>query len=172
MILYALTMGNEPPTGIPSWLGILVLVAFVAFANALTATTEGHSKQLKVLVPVGVMVFFLMLSVFQKTHVIPASVMKLYKFGHFEADRIVLKQEGCNTLGALDIDVKLGSGGICSADRVFVLSRLGREYYLERSVKRRKVRFPIPSDQVVSWSIQERPKGSKTQKAKYNPNLI
>ena len=77
------------------------------------------------------------------------------KFGNIPTSELVLNTEGCAIFSALDIKIENKKSGLCTTNNILILSRLGRETYLQHSNKDRILKFTITSSNVVSWSLLE-----------------
>jgi hypothetical protein len=97
-----------------------------------------------------VMLLFLVTLYFGPT-LIPNAVMHLYKFGHFKAASLVLKDEGC----AIARDHGLQEGAPCHFADVMICSRLGSTYYVEVRKASTPARFTIPAQDVLSWGVAD-----------------
>jgi hypothetical protein len=89
---------------------------------------------------------------------IPNAVMHLYKFGHFKAASLVLKNEGCAIArehGLIAWDHGLQEGAVCHFADVMICSRLGGTYYVELRKADTPARFTIPAQDVLSWRVAD-----------------
>jgi hypothetical protein len=105
-------------------------------------------------------VFFVFLIVGKPvTSQIPKAVIKTYKFGNFNPQRLLLNESGCNILKSLGFKADPSDDQkICSLENIKILSRLGRSFYIETTCKPPwlcvpPLRFTIPSKHVLSWSV-------------------
>jgi hypothetical protein len=89
---------------------------------------------------------------------IPKVVMNKFKFGNFEAQRLLLDHEGCEILKNLELIPSLAKDQkTCFLEDIKILSRLGNSFYFETTCKPPwlcvPLRFTIPSKYVLSWSV-------------------
>lgn len=118
---------------------IALLSLFVVFMNVFVAAPITSSqlslnniKKNKIIknTIIGALVLVVICIWSKATHLIPESVMRLYKFGAIHASKIVFDKEGCDVLGNLYLKGN-PEEGMCYVDDVLILSRLGNEYYLQ-----------------------------------------
>ena len=103
---------------------------------------------------------------------IPDYVMNTYKFGNFTNAFLVLNEIGCAIVKHRGLEVTPYTPDpktdpppkdpktdpppkICSLQNVTIHSRLGNTYYLQVS----HMRFTIPTQNVLSWTVNEVKKG-------------
>ncbi len=123
--------------------------------NILAAIPTKDIKAIYWYLGLGVATLFLISILFREFYRIPTIVMRLYKFGNIPTSELVLKTEGCAVFSALDIKIENKKSGLCTTNNILILSRLGRETYLQHSNKDRILKFTITSSNVVSWSLIE-----------------
>lgn len=129
---------------------VVMLCLLTLVANVIVSVL---SKKLitKVMVSCALVVAILMVS--QSHSMISAAVMKIYKLGHFTVKTIALNESGCYVLqsfGVKNITSDAAFPDYCSADNVKVLSRLGKESYLDMEGKQ----FPMNNDFILSWVVE------------------
>ena len=99
---------------------------------------------------------------------IPKFVMGKYKFGNFETHRLLVNKEGCAILENLELIPRPAKDQkTCYLKNIKILSRLGRSFYIETTRQCKPpwlcvpLRFTIPSEHVLSWSISVPDKRNK-----------
>lgn len=103
----------------------------------------------------GASALFMVFFVFGKFDIIPFSVMSIYKFGNVEASELVLKKEGCELYESLGLETSTNGYDICIVKDVLILSRLGKESYLEvEKDGKASLRFTMPTSFILSWTIE------------------
>ena len=112
-------------------------------------------KKLYWLAGIGATTLFVMLFAFSNFYRIPLGVMQLYKFGNIQTTELVLKKEACKAFSSLKIEVIEYGSDICVAKNILILSRLGKNAYLQYKNEHKTVKFTISTDQIVSWAIQK-----------------
>ncbi|SDO44204.1 hypothetical protein [Vreelandella arcis] len=130
---------------------------FLVFVNMASATPQNNAKPYVKEFVLGLMALSMVLSLFGKFDRIPYGVMKIYKFGNIQASELVLNKSGCELYKALDLEVSTTDYDVCIIKDVLILSRLGKEAYLE--VKEDNIgllRFAMPTSFIVSWTLDSR----------------
>jgi len=87
---------------------------------------------------------------------IPKGVMYVYKFGSFAHTSLVLDEDGCAIVQLHQLPSMRTSSqsSRCILADVSILSRLGTLYYVEDHMnKDTSVRFTIPTQHVLSWTV-------------------
>lgn len=136
--------------GSPAFIGMVVAV-FIVFINVLATAKPNKFNGLVYYPGLGVAAFVVVFSSFDIFHRIPERVMEIYKFGSIEAKKIIVKSEACDTLLLLGVLPKVEPKKPCSLNDVKILSRLGKDMYLEVN----DMKFTIKNSEVLSWSVQE-----------------
>lgn len=150
-----LTFDEGAPKDLPLLVSGGLSGAFIVVANIMATTNPKNLKSFYWFFGLGALIFIVVFSSFGKFHIIPARVMGIYKFGNIFVDDIVLKEDACNVFRKLKVDVSEIENNICTAQGVLILSRLGREVYIQYASDGGGVKFTIPSNQISSWSIRE-----------------
>lgn len=133
---------------------VVIFGISLVFLNAFTFLKKDFFWYLGV----AFITFLLIVGVFQEFNFIPSRVMEIYKFGNIKASSLVLDKKGCQILETLGYKHQI-KNDMCIVKNVTILSRLGKEYYLEISKdnnKKNVMKFPIPSSTVLSW-VSEKP---------------
>ncbi len=136
-----------------SYLAIFVLICL---ANIMFAYYVDEQKNI-VLAVIFIIVIVLLLFFLGDVN-ISKVVMRMYKFGNFEASQLLVDKEGCMIVKNLKIPSPIENDNTCSIQNIKVLSSLGDSFYIESVCKpplpcRQPLRFTIPSKNVLSWSI-------------------
>lgn len=139
---------------LPLFLGALVSL-FIVLINIASAMNEKDSVPYFKEFVLGASALFMVFFVFGKFDVIPFSVMSIYKFGNVEASELVLKKEGCELYESLGLETSTNGYDICIVKDVLILSRLGKESYLEvEKDGKASLRFTMPTSFILSWTIE------------------
>lgn len=130
---------------------------FIILINMVSATPQGNAKPYVKEFVLGLMALLMILSIFGKFDRIPYNVMKIYKFGNIQTSELVLSESGCEVYAALGLETSVTDYNICIAKDVLILSRLGREAYLEvKEDSGGELKFTIPASFIVSWTLGKR----------------
>lgn len=140
---------------VPVWLAAFTSALFVIIANILAAAPPDDIRIIYWYLWLGVVTLFVILVLFGGFHRIPATIMQLYKFGNITTSEVVFNPEGCAILSALGTEVENKRTGLCTAKNILILSRLGRETYLQHKNGSGALKFTIASSDLVSWSLLE-----------------
>ena len=154
------------PEGLIDWVVLSVIVGALLILNMFLTLVESIPEKPKYAVLfIALIALSLVVGNVEFKTSIPENSMKLYKLGHFYAKSMVFKKPACNALKHYNLkpiqSEKLGQG-LCLLTDVQVLSRLGKNMYLQRE----KLRFTISSADVVTWSVDEPQKTNKNDKDK------
>jgi hypothetical protein len=114
----------------------------------------------------ALLLFFMIFVVFDQWTLIPYRVMNIYKFGNFPDTSLVFDEIGCSIVQQHGMKVTPytpnsttafpSTPKTCSLSKVTIHSRLGSTYYLEASRNdNTSVRFTIPTQNVLSWAVDE-----------------
>ena len=79
--------------------------------------------------------------------------MKMLHYGNFSSNLLVVDKTGCGILESHNLNSD-SIQGHCSLEDVKILSRLGRSFYLKKEKDGTPLYFTIPSDYVLSWSVE------------------
>lgn len=142
------------------FVGVMVAV-FIVFINVLATAKPNRINGLIYYPGLGLAAFLIVFSSFKIFHRVPERVMEIYKFGSIDAERIILKNEACDTLLLLGVIPKVEHKKQCYLNDVKILSRLGKDMYLEVN----DIKFTIKNSEVLSWSVQEIPNKSSNSEA-------
>ena len=135
-----------------------VLLGGIIAGNFLFAIFQESTKKTlwRWTIPILMVFFVFFFAGKPVTSQIPKIVMKKYKFGNFTAQRLLVDEKGCeilkgfNLISGSEIDQKT-----CSLENIKILSRVGRSFYLKKTRQNiPPLCFTIPSEQVLSWSIE------------------
>ncbi|WP_024599740.1 hypothetical protein [Pseudoalteromonas sp. TAE56] len=150
-IVFSLSLSSLTTSkGSPAFVGIIVAV-FIVFINVLATAKPNKINGLVYYPGLGFAAFFVVFSSFEIFHRVPERVMELYKFGSIEAKKIIMKNEACETLLLLGVLPKVEPKKQCFLNDVKILSRLGKDMYLEVN----DIKFTIKNSEILSWSVQE-----------------
>ena len=136
-IMKALSLKSEDVDKILYLTGLLSL--FVVFMNILVAAPLRTSsvspniidaKKFKKNFAIGFLVLVMISLGSNSAYLIPEAVMRLYKFGNIDASRVVFDKDGCLILAEVGV-VSNDEYDMCYISNILILSRLGKEYYLE-----------------------------------------
>lgn len=152
-----LSLRYDSSLKVPKWFADLMAVVSILLINILAIIVPKKIKPLYWYSGLGAAALVIVLSIFGKFHMIIARIMELYKFGNIAASKVILKRDACDVFQALSIDVDRKESGLCVAKNVLILSRLGREAYLQYNDGLRQIKFTINASDIVSWSL-EKPK--------------
>jgi hypothetical protein len=158
-LVLTLALHGEAAHRMPAWLAGLMSGCFIIFINTLASTTPKNIKPFYWYFGLSIATLFVVLSLFGKFYRIPVKVMELYKFGNIQTTKLVLKKEACKTLGALDVEIIPHGTDICVANDILILSRLGKETYLQYNTEGHTIKFTVISDEIASWAVSETVKG-------------
>jgi len=145
----------------------LVLLLVIVIGNLLFAIhvekPEKNNLSMLCLIPILTVLFVLLMG---RSTVIPKFVMNKYKFGYFETHQLLVDKNGCKILSKMKlIPDKDKDQEICHLENIKILSRLGRNFYLEKEIENKKqLNFTIPSKNILSWSIINPHEENKTNK--------
>jgi hypothetical protein len=145
----------------PVWLSAGVSVVIIACVNVIATWVPKNFKPFSWYLILGFIAFFIILSVFEKGYVLPQKIMERYKFGNIKTNEIVLKKDACDVINALGIGDKAiakdkkNDSGLCVAQNLKILSRLGKEAYLQYGPDTQYVRFTIEAADIKSWSVKK-----------------
>jgi len=152
-LIYLLATTADPQGPINRWIITLAVVVLVAFVNLAAAAKPDNVKSLLWYGGLGAIALFMILMQFGRFHVIPSRIIQIYKFGNIESAEVVVSLNACKGLSALNVQHE-APGDVCIISGVTILSRLGREFYVEAERKESgKLRFAIPAEAVISWAI-------------------
>lgn len=140
---------------VPAWVAGLLSVGSIIFVNVLGTSCPKKIKPFYWYLGLSFATLVMVLSLFQKTHRIPVRVMELYKFGNIQTTEMVLRKDACDTFAALNIEVEKKEGGLCVARDILILSRLGKEAYLQHRSDQRTLRFSIEASEIASWALED-----------------
>lgn len=163
LFVLKLTFGEGVSRGLPLLFSGALSSSFIIYANLMATKKPKKLKSFYWFFLIGAFIFIVVFSSFGKFHRIPVRVMEIYKFGNVFVDDVVLKEDACKVFRALKIDVSDSIDEICTAEGVLILSRLGKEVYMQHSSEEGEVKFTIPSDQIISWSIRDKRESRVTQ---------
>lgn len=155
-LVYKLSVQQDHYLDFPSWFAAFLAAIFIVFTNVASAAPQEKASPILKNLILGSVALFVVLWVFGKFDRIPVSVMSIYKFGNIEADELVLSEEGCELFQSLDINVSITDYNACIVDDVLILSRLGREAYLEVDQNDSEVlKLTLASSSIISWVLRE-----------------
>ncbi|MGZ5056320.1 MAG: hypothetical protein ACXWAT_15455 [Methylobacter sp.] len=129
----------------------LVVVLFIAFANIMAVAKPPKISGFLWYPGLGLITLYVLVSGFGVSYRIPERVMEIYKLGSIHTKLIVFKSDGCETLKIIGVTVSGENNKQCSLSGVKILSRLGKEMYLEKD----NLKFTINNTEIVSWSVDE-----------------
>ncbi|MBF7054108.1 hypothetical protein IOC61_12415 [Halomonas sp. KAO] len=139
-----------------SWFLGFLSAMFIIFINTASASPQGASSPYAKEFVLGLMAVVMIFISFGRFDRIPYSVMEIYKFGNIEASELVLEREGCELFKSLEINVLDKDGGLCVVKDVLILSRLGREAYLEVDKDDlESLKLTLSSSSIASWTLRE-----------------
>ncbi|MCC5902420.1 MAG: hypothetical protein JJT87_10885 [Halomonas sp.] len=145
----------ENISGMSWFLGFLSAI-FIVFINTVSASSQGSSTPYVKEFVLGLMAIVMIFISFGKFDRIPFGVMGIYKFGNIETSELVLKKEGCQLFQSLGISVLDKGHDVCIVKNVLILSRLGREAYLEIDQSgSESLRLTLPSTSIASWTLRK-----------------
>jgi hypothetical protein len=150
-VVFSLSISNLATSkGSPDFIGGVVAV-FIIFVNVLATAKPNRINGLIYYPGLGVVAFFVVFSSFEIFYRVPERVMEIYKFGSIKAKNVIMTNEACDTLHHLGVLTEVESKNQCSLSDVKILSRLGKDMYLEAN----DIKFTIKNSEVLSWSVQE-----------------
>ncbi|UXI03400.1 hypothetical protein [Photobacterium sp. TY1-4] len=131
------------------WVGVAI---FIAFANVvLTAKPKNRYRAIYYLW-IGGITLFVVFDSYSKMYRIPERVMEIFKFGAIDAKSLVVTKDSYEFLKIQGfVTGDNCEQEICLISNVKILSRLGKEMYLESG----KLRFSIKNSDVLSWSVEK-----------------
>ncbi len=136
-----------------------IVVGFIVLTNVLVTAKPKGIKGIIYYPTLGIVAFYVVFSSFEIFYRIPERVMEIYKFGSIDTESIILNNEGCNTVLTLGIISKIAPEKQCALINAKILSRLGKDMYLEIN----NTRFTLKSSEVLSWSVQKSDKKHHNQ---------
>jgi hypothetical protein len=156
-MIWNLSFHESTSLRIPVWLAGILSVCCIIYINVLAAAVskQKHEKPFYWYLGLGVLALYVVLNAFEKFDRIPVRIMELYKFGNIKATELVLKKEACQSLAALGVEVVEYGADICIAKDILILSRLGKEAYLEHDSQNHNMKFTVASDEIISWAISD-----------------
>ena len=120
-------------------IGLGLLTVYIIVSNMLVVATSNN--KIYWLFVLGLMSFLVVTLYTEQAATFPKAIMRTYKLGNIKASSIVLDKQGCNILNQhLDIyDVPLEkrlklNNDLCTLKDVYILSKLGKESYIEINV--------------------------------------
>jgi len=116
---------------VSSWFAGLLSAFMVVFVNIFAAAISNREKQFYWYLGLGIVALWYVFNVFSAFYRIPVKIMQLYKFDNIHVTELVLKKNACNSLGALDVETAWYRDDICKLNDVLILSRLGKDAYLQ-----------------------------------------
>lgn len=135
---------------------LISLSLFVIFVNVLSAAPYREGRSLISWFFVSCLGFVALFVITGVVKEIPKEIMRVYKFGNVEASELVVGERGCELLGDLEVRAFSKKSGNCVLLDAKILSRLGREVYIEISDgESESLRFTVPSSYVLSWSLRD-----------------
>lgn len=152
-LIYKLASAAEFQDQFNQWVVVSGVAVVVVLINLAAVAKPKDVKSLAWFLGLGAVALFVTLSHLGQYHVIPSRVVQLYKFGNIPSADVVIDIESCEVFDALDVRYQV-SVSMCVISDVTILSRLGRNYYMEMSSEGgRTLRVAIPSDEVMAWSL-------------------
>ncbi|MFB3241387.1 hypothetical protein Q7C15_21700 [Aeromonas salmonicida] len=136
--------------GSPALIGPIV-VGFIVLTNILVTAKPKGIKGAIYYPALGAIAFYVVFSSFELFYRIPERVMEIYKFGSIDTESIILNNEGCNTVLTLGLISKVTPEKQCVLINAKILSRLGKDMYLEID----HTRFTLKNSEILSWSVKE-----------------
>ena len=156
-------------------IGCIALTIYIIISNIIVIIKPDNVNSIYWYFTLGLM-SFLTVNVFtSQAATFTKAIMKTYKLGNIEASSVVLDKKGCsivkNNTEIRDGDIKYKDKiysintdkEICSIPNIKILSRLGKESYLEMKIDvtieaknntvEKIIRFTIPSESIMSFSI-------------------
>ena len=135
-------------------LGLVVFIVCIIVINVLhilvLETTTGK-QQVAIMSMMGMFVLYVMVTSSGNVNLIPANIMKQYKFGNFNFEKLVINKTGCQIIKTYDIH-HTESNDVCVIEDGKIISRLGDEVLFEFMSKKgnNQLRFTLPSSAVLS----------------------
>ena len=127
----------------------IVVIGFNVFV-VIAPHSSGERKSGMLWLNVTLFTVFIVVLLFQiGPTFIPRAVMRIYKFGHFQAASLVLTEKACE----IGTNHGLSETRPCHFSDVRIHSRLGSTYYIEGRTDDEPVCFTIPSSEVLSWTF-------------------
>lgn len=136
--------------GSPAFIGSIV-AGFIVLTNVLVTAKPKGIKGVIYYPTLGAVAFYVVFSSFEIFYRIPERVMEIYKFGSIDTESIILNNEGCNTVLTLGLISKVTPEKQCILSNAKILSRLGKDMYLEID----HTRFTLRNSEILSWSVKE-----------------
>lgn len=152
IIVFFLLKENIEPYGdsfivvLLSLIGINVVIIFLNVFSTF--------EILNIKVYIAMFSLFLLLIPFGYWEKISNKIMSQFKFGNIVTTQIFFKPQACNVIKLLDIQVDEAKS--CRVENVKILSRLGKQLYLQVDQNNGELKFTIPSSQILSWVVKER----------------
>lgn len=153
-LILSLSINPGQQLKVPLWMATISVSLLLVFVNVLAASTPKNIKPIYWYIALSVVALYIMLFVFEKSHRIPERVMEIYKFGNISTSELVLRKDACDVFNALNISIDSSEHGYCVAKNIVILSRLGREAYLQYSEENILIRFSVKSESILSWSVR------------------
>lgn len=158
-LIILLMIKNAPSTQqvSPEFLVLLSFV-FLLFSNIATVQipTTGQDRSPKRIflsyLAIAIITMLVILSNIEGFSQITFKVIRAYKIGNFEFKEMILKNDSCIAISALEIapndtSTKALPENFCRLSNGVILSRLGNEFYIQKNNNK----FIIKKDDVVSW---------------------
>lgn len=154
-LILNLSLQKIEPDALPSWAAGLISGSVIILFNIFAATKPKNIKPLYWYLILSVIPLWIVFSSFSNFHRVPYRVMEIYNFGNIVASEVVLKEESCNGIDALGLDIIWYESGVCVLENVLIKSRLGREALLLKDLDNVKVRFTVDTSNIITWATRE-----------------
>lgn len=141
-----------------SWFAILTgfsSLFMLIFLNSIAAANPGKVNALLLWIVLGAFALLFIFMSLSGLSRIPLGVLNMYKLADTKVD-VALKEESCAALVALGVITDVDESNVCVLEGVYMLSRLGKEYYFRHVLEGGSLEFSIPSEEVVAWSVFNR----------------
>lgn len=167
MILYGMASKAALQNNFQDWTKIVLSVSFIVASNSSILLRPIKQKKIIWVTIVSLFSLVYITMIIGSWSFIPQLIFTNTKLGNIENVQIIINHDGCTIFQLYKVEVDyLKNEGIClSKSPVTILSRIGKNYYIEtRRKDNKKINFTLPSDSVKSWSIAEAKVNEKEKK--------
>ncbi|MBU2708499.1 hypothetical protein KCM76_21075 [Zooshikella marina] len=130
---------------------VLFILALVVY-NIVAISFREVKEDFGMIVFAGFVILVMYFCYLSKWGVIPSAVNKIYKFGDFQVEKLVIKKDSCLAIKSAGVDITL-EGEHCVLKNIMIKSRLGEEYFLE--TEKENIQFIVDKKDVLTWVFKK-----------------